>query len=963
MINKTMRTYCAAAFMLLLLCVGIIWHFSTQNLPSARILPVSESVRKPDAAKQAKALENYGNLPISFEANQGQVSGQVKFLSRGSGYTLFLTEQSAVLALSGNSSASDAGAPQHEPANAYSDVVRMRLVGANPAARVSGVEEQPGKTNYIVGNDPTQWRTNVANYSRVKYESVYPGVDLVYYGNQRQLEYDFVVAPGADPAPISLDLQTDSAQGNSRSLHVATNGDLVVAAAGREVRFSKPLIYQPVDADARHTIDGRWVITDKTRVGFEVASYDTSKPLIIDPALNYSTYLGGSLFNPIYSVAVDSSGNAYVTGGVTSTDFPVTAGALQPKYGGDHDAFVTKLNASGTALVYSTYLGGSGIDHGSGIAVDASGSAYVAGTTSSKNFPVTTGAFQTVCHGCNGTSPDGFITKLNAAGSGLVYSTFLGGSGYEHFAAITIDNSGDAYVTGFSCSTDYPTTPGAFQTALKGACTSFGGNVVVSELNASGSALVLSTYLGGTGTDAANSVEVDQSGNVFVAGYSTSTDFPTTSGAFQTTNAGKNDVIVAGLNSSGTALVYSTYVGGSGDDQAWGLKLDSSGNAYVVGQTMSANFPVTAGAFQTVCGSCTATTPQTDGFVVKLNPSGSALAYSTFLGGSSEDVTFAISLGPTGDAYVAGETQSKDFKTTPAAFQTVKGASTSAFISHLDPTGASEIYSTLLGNNASTILGISVNPSNGAIYVAGRTYATSFPVTPGAFQTTCNTCNITLKNADGFITEFINGDQIWPLTLNFNNQTVGVRSPVLNAVLSNSSSTTLNVSKIQITGSSAFTKTADTCSSPIAVGSSCTISTVFTPTAIGTQNATLTVTDDAANGPHQVLLSGTGTYVQFKPGTLNFGKQTVGTQSLSRSVTLTNKSGNALNITGITLMGTNPGDFAQTNTCGSSVGAGGNCTITVTFTPTAKGPRTAAVAVSDNGGGSPQQVPLTGTGT
>src|SRR5579864_7230974 len=297
MLNKMMRTYCVAAFMLLLLCAGMMWRFSGHQVVSARSLPETPSIGTLDASTQSKALDDYGRLPISFEANLGQVNGQVKFLSRGSGYTLFLTQQSAVLALSGNSAANEADASQDNP-DSVSDVVRMQLVGANSAARVSGIDEQPGRTNYLVGNDPSQWRTNVANYSRVKYASVYPGVDLVYYGNHRQLEYDFVVAPGGDPAAISLDLHTDSAEKKSHPLQVAANGDLVVDAAGRQIRFSKPLIYQPVNADARRAIDGRWVIKDKTRVGFEVASYDESKPLIIDTALNYSTYLGGSLFNP-----------------------------------------------------------------------------------------------------------------------------------------------------------------------------------------------------------------------------------------------------------------------------------------------------------------------------------------------------------------------------------------------------------------------------------------------------------------------------------------------------------------------------------------------------------------------------------------------------------------------------------------------------------------------------------------
>jgi hypothetical protein len=943
---------------------------------------------QPDVATQRRVLDSYGQIPLSFEANQGQTEKQVRFLTRGSGYTLFLTDDAAVLTLQGAARQSAlVGGNQSIEDPAF---LRMNLVGANHSPKVSGLDEQQGKTNYFTGNDPTKWRTNVVNYSRVKYNNAYPGIDLIYYGNQRQLEYDFVVAPGANPRAILLDLEQDcssDSKSNGRlhlgthcrpPLRIARNGDLVATIQGREVRFSKPILYQGKEAfDPRRrdedrrsvmassAIHGRWVLKGDSRVGFEVGAYDTTKPLIIDPALNYSTYLGGSLFTAIYGVAVDSSGAAYVTGGVTSTDFPVTPGVVQPKYSGNHDAFVTKLNPTGTGLVYSTYLGGSGIDHGSSIAVDAFGNAYVAGTTSSKNFPVTPGAFQTVCRGCGGTSPDGFVSKLNPAGSALVYSTFLGGSGYEHFAAMTIDGSGDAYVTGFSCSLDYPTTAGAFQTTFKGSCTPFGGNVVVSELNATGSALVYSTYLGGTGTDDANAVIVDASGNTYVAGYSTSTDFPTTAGAFQTHNAGKNDVFVTKLNSAGAALLYSTYIGGSSDDQAWGLRVDSVGNAYVVGQTTSTNFPTTAGAFQTSCNSCTGANPQTDGFVTKLDSTGSSQVYSTYLGGSGQDVAFAISLGSMGDAYVAGETNSKDFKTTPGAFQPTVGGSTNAFITRLHPTGNSAIYSTYFANNSTTILGISVNPTNGSFVVAGRTYSTTFPIAPGAFQTTCNTCNNKNKAADGFVTKFVVGDQIWPLTLNFGNQVVGVNSPVLNAVLTNSSSTLLHVTSFQVSGtnSSDFIKTNDTCGSPIPVGSSCTISVQFKPSAIGVENATLTVTDDASNSPQQVILQGTGTYVQVTPPSIAFPRQKVGTQSLSKRITVSNKGNVTVNITGIALTGTNAGDFGKTTTCGSTLAPGTDCFIDVTFTPTATGTRTAGVSVSDDGGGSPQLLSLTGVGT
>jgi len=945
---------------------------------SSTAAPAPDSaLARPDAPNQAEFLAHYSELPLSFESNEGQVDQRVKFLSRGVGYTLFLTGDEAVLSLR---AAGESAKNQVERSaelrsgvteNERTATVRTKLVGANPAARVSGIDEQAGKSNYFVGNDPTKWRTNVPNYSSVRYKDAYPGVDLVYYGNQRQLEYDLVVAPGAEPQAILLDITADG----RKPLRVANNGDLVVITAVGEVRFRKPTIYQPEGnsdwpanasyaAGARRTVDGRWVRRGASRVGFEIGAYDKRQPLVIDPALYYSTYVGGTLFNPIFSLAIDSSGNAYVTGNTTSTNFPTTTGAYQTKYAGSHDAFVTKVNPAGTAYLYSTYLGGNGIDHGSGIAVDSLGNAYVAGTTSSKNYPVTAGAFQSTCGGCAGGNPDGFVTKLNPTGSALLYSTYLGGSdGYEHVDAIAVDGSGDAFITGFTCSSDFPTTPGAFQTTYKGSCTLFGGNARITKLNPTGTAPVYSTFLGGTGTDCANSITVDAGGNAYVTGYTTSTDFPTAGEPYQSQNQGANDVFVSKLNPAGSALVYSTYIGGSNDDQAWGVRLDPSGNAYVVGQTLSTDFPVSPGAVQTTCASCAVSSPQTDGFVVKVNAAGSALPYSTYLGGTGEDTAFAVAVSSTGEAYVAGETGSKDFPVTPGAFQSTNTGGIDSYVTHLNAKGTSEVYSTYFGNSATTILGIGLNNVDHSFVVAGRTYSSTFPTTPGAVQTTCPTCNLQAKNADGFVARFVVGDQIWPLTLNFGTQTIGTSGAAQKTTLSNSGVPVLNVSNVQITGTNAVDfSESDTCGSPVASGASCTVTVTFKPSTNGAETATLTVTDDAANSPQHVTLQGTGSSVKLAPASVNFGNQAVGTTGSMQQITLTNLGSTALHISKISVVGTNAGDFAESSTCGSSVLRGAKCFINVTFGPTSKGRRTAAVSINDDGGGSPQQVALTGNG-
>jgi hypothetical protein len=700
------HTYFACLFLLL----NTTFLFSQSN-------PVS-LLNQADPKAQAKILDSYGKLPLSFEANHGQTDSRVKFLSRTGGYTLFLTGDEAMLALSGTKTddphkAKIVGAAHslHSgmAATKAGGVLRMKLRNANPAAKVTGMEQLAGTSNYFIGNDSAKWRTNVPTYAKVKYEGIYSGIDLVYYGNQRQLEYDFVVAPGADPHRIKFDVR------GAKRIRRDEHGDLVLKLGDDEIRWHKPVVYQEKDG-AKQLIAARYAITEKNRVGFKVAKYDVSRPLYIDPLL-YSTYLGGSGVDSGYGIAVDSSGNAYVTGSTTSTDFP-TMNPLQPANGGGSDAFVTKINPSGSALVYSTYLGGSGDDWGQGIAVDTSGNAYVTGITTSTDFPT-----MNPLQAANGGGYDAFVSKINPAGSALVYSTYLGGSGYDSGQGIAVDTSGNAYVTGITVSTNFPVTPGAFQTACGGNC------AFVTKFNPSGSALVYSTYLGGS---VGYGIAVDTSGNAYVTGYAFSTNFPVTPGAFQTTCCG---AFVTKLNPTGTALVYSTYLGGSELDEGYGIAVDSTGNAYVTGNTRSTNFPVTPGAFQTKLRG------KYDAFVTKFNPTGSALVYSTYLGGSGggKGVNWGsgIAVNSPGNASVIGYTSSNNFPITPNAFQHCLAGHTDAFVTKITPSGSALVYSTCLGGSSSQIgLGIALD-SAGSAYVTGNTRSTNFPVTPGAFQTAC----------------------------------------------------------------------------------------------------------------------------------------------------------------------------------------------------------------------------------
>ncbi len=502
----------------------------------------------------------YGNLPLSFEPNEGQTNSQVEFLSRGRGYTLFLTATEAVLSLRKHAAPkANRGEDSEDTSGA---VLRMKLLGANPSPRVTGLEELPGKGHYFIGNDPAKWRTNVPTYAKVKYEDVYPGVDLVYYGNQGQLEYDLIVAPGSDPGAIYL------AFGGEDELEIDVQGDLVLHAGGSQIRLQKPLVYQETgeirqETDGiRQEISAAYVLNARRQVGFEVGTYDADKPLIIDPVLSYSTYLGGTAIDRGFGIAVDGAGNAYVTGGSSSINFPVLNPfqALFP--GGAVDAFVTKLNATGSALVYSTYLGGEGDEQGFDIKVDDSGNAYVTGQTDSTDFP-TAGPIQVVNRGLS----DAFVTKLNAAGNELVYSTYLGGSSSDFGFGISLDDSGNAYVTGQTDSTDFPTAL-PIQSA-NGAL----GDAFVAKLNAAGNVLRYSTYLGGNGNDCGFRIAVDASGNAYVTGVTDSSDFPTASPIQPAFDGGLADAFVTKLNAAGGALLYSTYLGGVATDAGFAIAL------------------------------------------------------------------------------------------------------------------------------------------------------------------------------------------------------------------------------------------------------------------------------------------------------------------------------------------------------------------------------------------------------
>ena len=905
----------------------------------------------------ADVLQNYGRLPLSFERNQGQADPRVEFLSHGRGYTLFLTGNEADVVLQGSKSKEKIKNQQSRIED--ESIVRMRLVGANPTATVTGAEELPGKINYLIGQDPKSWRTNIPAYRRVRVENAYPCVDVVYYGNQGLLEYDFVVAPGADPSVIRLALDSGL---TASTLRIAAGGDLIVKMKAGEVRFHKPVVYQPespVNATGSRTVlPARYVLLGHNKIGFRLGSYDRRRPLIIDPALGYSTFLGGSSYDQANAVAVDVSGDTYIAGSTESTNFPVTAGAAQGASGGASDAFVTKLNASGSAVIYSTYLGGAGSDSAQGIALDSAGDAFVTGHTSSTNFPVTSGAFQTKCGDCT-TGAGAFVAKLNPAGSGLLYSTYLSGDAKDYGYGIALDSAGNAYVTGYTASSNFPVTAGVVQTTFTGLQDAF-----VAKLNPAGSALVYSTFLGGINSQEGRAIALDTSGDAYVGGFTSSTNFPSTPASFQPTcgaACGTNDGFVSELDPAGAKLIYSTYLGGSLGASVYGLALDASNNAYLTGTTPSTDFPATKGAFQTTCGGgCTGNT--VDAFAAKLKPDGSGLVYASYIGGSSNDQGNGIVVDSSGNIYVTGITFSADFPNTAGSYRTSCGAGCAAgdaFMTELDPTGSSAIYSTFLGgSSADDGTGIAID-SSGNPYVVGYTYSSDFPVTPGALQTVCGGCTTA---DDAFVTKFVPGVAPAPEIINFGNQAVNVASAAQTVTLSNSSAAALSITSIAITGTNAadFSET-NTCGSSLAVGATCTISVIFTPASAAAFSANLTITDDASNSPQTVALSGTGVLptASLAPTSLNFTAQQVNTASAAQTITLFNNGATSLGVTSIAVSGPGATSFSETNTCGT-VGVGDSCAIYVTFKPTVAGTLSATLTTTDSAG--TQTAALSGTG-
>ena len=738
--------------------------------------PATAAFSAPDLAPSGSAVRvNLEQLPLRFEPNQGQSDSRVNFLARGAGYGLFLTPDQAVLRLRSSQSSS---------------VVRMQLADANRAAVATGSEQLPGKSNYFVGNDPGKWRRDIPQFARVRYPAVYPGIDLVYYGNQGQLEYDFEVAPGADPGQIGLRFQ------GPEKASLDAGGNLILASKGGDVRLKAPRIYQQVGKEQR-IVEGRFVIRHNGKVGFEVADYDRRRSLVIDPVLTYSTYFGGGgseacpgnarvLIGAVSAppsgcpaVAIDASSNIYLAGSTTSADFPLTPqtgttpppAAFQSTLAGTANVFVSKLNAAGSAILFSTYLGGDGTDSTAGVAADSAFNVVVAGTTTSTNFPTTSAsAFQTLP---TNTGNHAFVSQLDPTGHSLEYSTYLSGNGTESARGLALDARNKIYVIGATTSTDqpdatssFPATLGAIQVSSRGTSQFFVSKIDPTLIGFP--SLVYSTYFGGgnplNGVTLGGAIAVDANSKVYITGGtnflhtgSATTDFPILN-AYEgcldspppltppattpncSTSVTAPDAFVAKIDpaaSAGAQLLYSTYLGGTGNDVGYGVAVDSGLSVYVTGSTSSTDLVLPSGttAFQgTNKGGI-------DAFVGKFGTpcTGTSctttavpLTYFSYLGGSGTDVGLGISVDSLQGARLAGWTTSTDFPVPNNPIKAALSGPVDGFVSRIDTTASSTIslghYGTYLGGGGNDFATSIVADTQGNSYIAGETTSANFPI-------------------------------------------------------------------------------------------------------------------------------------------------------------------------------------------------------------------------------------------
>jgi len=873
------------------------------------ICATSEPIVKaqPPVAKKTQRHDSYGRLPLNFEENRGQTDPRVKFLSRGNGYSLFLTSTDAVLKL-------------REPSRRQTrsrerprfSAIRIRLKAANPAPVIAGVGALTGKSNYYIGRDPKRWHTDIPTFAGVRLGNIYPGVDLVYRGEQGRLEYDLEVSPNADPARIKFQIQ------GARKVILNKAHEIVISTAAGDVIQHAPLIYQTI-ADQRRIVPGGYVLEGAHTVAFKLGPYDKSSALIIDPLLTYVSYLGGTGGDEGVSIAVDQNdGSAWVTGTTTSTDFPVTASAFQNSNFGNADIFMTKVSPDGSGLTYSTYAGGSLDDEASGITVDPAGNAYATGITQSSDFPVTGGAFQTVLMGTS----DAFVLALDLNG-GLIYSTLLGTDSAG--TGIAVDSSGEAFVVGTTTSSNFPTTPGTFQSSYPGSNT---GPLVgyVTKFNSDGTRLVFSTFMGLSDGGWPNAVALDSSNDVFLSGG-------TSTGLNYNTQSCAPDIcgFVVELDNTGSTLDFSDNFPFS---TLYAIATDTAGDAHIVG---SRGGPL----------------------LINLDSAGNSTFVTLSLGGEPN----RIAIGQSDNIFLSGVTNSTSLSVTPGAYQSTYGGGGDAFVSVLDPSGFFNLYTTYLGGSGlDTAQGVAVDPAENA-YVTGTTQSSDFPVTAGVFEGQ----HPNSSNAVAFVARIV------PVLQSPTPTATSTATQISTPISSINNPPTRTAMRTPLpTHSSGATPIGTTTSSMIPTphqsnfgGGTPTTSTISTPTATITATITATVTATATPTP-------VGS-VKIAPARISFSKVKVGKSSGAKVVSLVNppKNKGAVMIMGVALQSqlnaSAPTGFViQTarSTCaaGSSIALGKGCKVFLTFMPLKTGAATDRLLITGNFDNSGEGAALSGVG-
>jgi hypothetical protein len=997
-LSVSIRWTAAVVSVSIIVLAGVAMLFSVPA-HHAGSTAVSSASRSVTSEARTRALQKLAELPLAFEKNEGQVDSQVKYMARGSGYKLFLTSSDAVLTFASSTPKRISrprqimeqrlfghGRKKHRldrstalASNGSADAssfpfLRMHLVNGNPEAKVEGRDLLASKTNYFIGNDPHNWHAGVREFGRVSYSAVYPGIDLVYHGQKKQLEFDFVVSPHAQAENIAMSF--------AGAQHIAMNeaGDLVLTLSAGEIKLHRPVAYQET-VRGREIVDSRFVLDARNEVRVALGDYDHNRELVIDPALDYATYIGGNGDDEAYGIALDSGGNIYITGESDSTSgFPLS----NPPDNGVYESFVVKISSaenpnSGGVPLFTTFVGGSTGDAlGAAIAVtnSATPSVYVAGITTATNLPTTAGVIQpnsgspaksncSTSETTNTPCTDGFVFQLNASGA-VTYLTYLGGSNDDGAFGIAVDGSGNAYVTGFTFSSNFPLSASPLYSQLNGGVASNPPyeDAFVSVVNPTGTAFVYSTYLGGANNDFGSGIAVDGSGNAYItggtySGGSASTAFPTTAGAYQTQcggapgncNAGNglifSDVFISKIAAGGTALTYSTFLGGSSDDLGIAVSLDGLDNIYVTGQTLydntsstTDNFPTTAGSFEPNYGGGSGNNSAlSNGFVSEINPGGNGsadLLYSSFLGGSNEDAGLGIVSDSGGNAFVTGSTLSSDFPTANP-YQASLNGNSDAFVTEVATGGGSLVFSSYLGGSGDEnfdstdqafLGGAVVLDSQQNMYLAGSTSSLDFPLV-SAWEGTYGGGPF-----DAFVATF-------STAADFSIATNGLSPAYVNPGSSATTAVTIG-SLNSFTGSVALSCTVF--SQPVNAISppTCSFSSVTVTGGSGKSTLTVSTTATTSLGTYQVSVLGTG------PNTSHAIPVTLIVAPISFTLTATGPTssvtpGSSANIA-VTLASTNYG-FPVKLSCsvsgtGSPTPACGSFSPTSPITPTATGAST-----------------------